>query len=82
MSKHDAYLACDICNKVVATIKGRFVPRTKAVCEFFNIPRHHITRVFEISGSSYKKTVKEDWCICEDCLSKIVSEIRSNEVRK
>lgn len=82
MSKHDAYLTCDICSEVVATIKGRLLPRTKAVCEFFNIPRYYIRKVFDPCGSVYEKTAKEDWCICEDCLSKIVSEIRSSEVKK
>ena len=80
MSKHDAYLTCDICGKVVANIKGRLIPRTKPVCGFFNIPRYYIRRIFDPCHPLYEKTAKEDWCICDDCLSKVVKEMKSKEV--
>lgn len=82
MSKHDAYLTCDICAKVVATIKGRLFPRKKAVCGFYNIPKYYSMTVFDYSAPSYEKTFKEDWCVCDTCLGKIVSEIKSDEVKK
>lgn len=82
MSKHDAYLTCDICGKVVATIKGRLLPRTKAICGFFNIPRHYSMTVFDFCAPSHEKTVKEDWCFCDDCFSKIAREIKSKETDK
>lgn len=79
MSKHDAYLTCDICGKVVATIKGRLIPRTKPMCGFFNIPRYYRSKFLEYFDTSRDKTVKEDWCICDDCLSKVVREIKLKE---
>lgn len=79
MSKHDAYLTCDICGKVVATIKGRLLPRTKPACGFFHIPRYYSQSVLESFDTTRKKTVKEDWCICDDCLSKVVKELREKE---
>jgi hypothetical protein len=82
VSKHDAYLTCDICGKVVATIKGRLFPRKKAVCGFYNIPRYYSMQVLERFCHTYEKTVKEDWGICDGCLVKIVGEIESNEVDK
>lgn len=83
MSKHDAYLTCDICGKVVATIKGRLMPRIKAVCGFFNIPRYYSTRVFDsFNTTSREKTVKEGWYICDDCLIRVRREIKSKEMEK
>lgn len=83
MSKHDAYLTCDICGKVVATIKGRLIPRTKPTCDFFNIPRYYVGKVMSTFDWSFKETtVKEDWCVCDSCLAKIAGEIRSKEVEK
>ena len=82
MSKHDAYLTCDICDKVVATIKGRLFPRKKAACGFFYIPRYYSMTIYDSFASSHKKTFKEDWCVCDGCLAKIMSEIDSDEVKK
>ena len=74
MSKHNAYLTCDLCGRIVAEMNGFIFKTVNPVCEFIEVPHHYLV----CGWMGVPEAEKGEYHICETCLKTLKADLSFN----
>lgn len=74
MSKHNEFISCDLCGKVVAEIDGVIFKKVNLFCEFIEVPHHY----FVYGEWGLPEPEKGKYHICAKCLKDLKADLSFN----